>query len=148
MGLGIFKSIYRAIKYGEQVGKTAKNGAKVYYRSGKYTGLDKNGNIISTVRKFKTDPNTTRTITQTPLANGGMKTSTISRTEDKFDRSFSFFKDTKYTDEYGITRTVYDKPEFIQIHGIRSREIHVTTDTPVLINNRPMNSRKSFSVNY
>ena len=144
MGIGIFKAIYRAVKYGKQVGKTAKNGATAYKRGGKLTGLDKEGNVISSIHKYKTAQNTTHTVTKTNLPNGGVKISDTARTTDNFDGSFDLFKSTKYVDEYGIERTVYGKPEFVQMSGKKGKELKVTIDTPVLQDNTPKNMRKTF----
>lgn len=148
MGIGIFKSIYRAIRYGKQVGKTANNGARAYKRGRKLTGLDKDGNVITTINKYKTAPNTTRTTTKTALPNNGYKISNTTKTTDNFDGSFSLFKDTKYIDEYGIERTVYGKPEFVQINGTKGQGMQVTIDTPVLKNNTTMNMRQTFKAKY
>lgn len=148
MGIGIFKSIYRAIRYGKQVGKTANNGARAYKRGRKLTGLDKDGNVITTINKYKTAPNTTHTTTKTALPNGGVKISNTRRNTDKFDGSFGVFKDTKYFDEYGIKRTVYEKPEFVHIYGKKGQGMEVTIDTPILQNNTEMNMRQTFNAKY
>jgi len=100
------------------------------------------------INKYKTAPNTTHTTTKTALPNNGYKISNTTKTTDNFDGSFSLFKDTKYIDEYGIERTVYGKPEFVQINGTKGQGMQVTIDTPVLKNNTTMNMRQTFNAKY
>ena len=148
MGVGIIKTIYRAIKYGRQVGKAANNGAAVYKRGRTITGLNKNGDVISTLNKGKTSPNTTRTFTETNLPGGYVKQSTVARTTDEFDESVHVFKYTVYKDRYGIIQPAYNKPHTIEMSGTKGQGIRVTTDTPVLKNNQAMNMRTTFEAKY
>ena len=141
-------SIINYIKYGKQIGHTANNGAKAFKRSGKITGIDKEGNVISKIHKYKTGPNTTRTITQTPLTNKEIKESTTTRTIDNSNGSFDLFKSTKYLDEYGTEITVYNKPQFVQMSGNKGNKLYITIDTPIMKNGKSMNSRKTFNVKY
>ena len=82
MGWGIvLKSIGRYIRFGKQIGKTAKNGAKVYKRGKTLTGVDKDGNVIRTVKKFKSGEHQVTTVTKTPIpfASNGRQVVTESR---------------------------------------------------------------------
>ena len=144
MGIGIFKSIYRIIKYGKQVGKTANNGARVYKRGGKLTGLDRDGNVISSIHKYKTAQSTTHTVTKTNLPNGWVKISDTARPTNSFG-SLDLFKSTKQVDEYGIERTVYGKPDMVRMSG-NGECFNVTIGTPILVGNKQMYKSKHFWV--
>lgn len=61
------KSAYRFIRYGKQVGKTAKNGSAVYKKGGVTTGLSKDGKVIRQIQTRQTGKNTTETVSKTPI---------------------------------------------------------------------------------
>ena len=112
MGWGIvLKSIGRYIRFGKQIGKTAKNGTKVYKRGKSLTGVDKDGNVIRTVKKFKSGENQITTVTKTPIPfeSNGRQIVTESKLTQTRDGT-SYIKNAWETDHGGGHYDIYDTP--------------------------------------
>jgi len=119
----IAKSAYRYVRYGKQVGKTAKNGTKVYKRGGTTTGVDANGKVIHQAKTFKKDKYTTETHIHKPLPFDGSKNTrivkdyengtiwSVSKTTDRFGREKDFRVIQGYRDENNVVNFAIDSPK-------------------------------------
>lgn len=63
----VAKAAYCFVRYGKQVGKTAKNGSKVFKRSGILTGVSKDGKLLGQVKMVKTGTNQVTHYTKHPI---------------------------------------------------------------------------------
>lgn len=94
------KSAYRYIRYGKQIGKTAKNGTKVYKRGGTTTGVDANGKVIHRAKTFKKDKYVTQTNIHKPLPFDWSKNIEITRDYE----NGTIWSVSRTTDRFGTER--------------------------------------------
>ena len=93
---------YRYIRYGKQLGKTAKNGTKVYKRAGKTTAIDNSGNIKRTTQKKRFNKYTSETtaIDYLPFDQQRVGVSRVTRDGNTFSSGINWRKEPYKTEQY------------------------------------------------